>query len=78
MVELDDLIARARALPPMTEAELRAQSDSFVRAEMAWGSDADEAAYRAAWEAADWPEMDRLAAEAQARVAAFDRIRGQK
>lgn len=49
--ELKQLLAKAKerweALTPAEqEAELRAQRDSWVRAEMAFGSDADEAAYR--------------------------------
>ena len=34
--------------PPMTDAELADQRASWVRGEMGMGSDADEAAYRAA------------------------------
>ena len=34
--------------PPMTDAELAEQRASWVRGEMGMGSDADEAAYRAA------------------------------
>jgi len=45
--ELDALLEAARAAPPMTEAELRAQRDSWVRGEMAIGLDRQEAAFRA-------------------------------
>lgn len=49
---LDELLRRAvarfRAMTPeQQEAELRAQRESWVRGEMAMGSDADEVRYRA-------------------------------
>ena len=43
---LDALLAKARAAPPMTEEEKRDQMRSWVRGEMAFGSDADERAWR--------------------------------
>ena len=43
---LDALLAMARAAPPMTEEEKRAQMQSWVRGEMGFGSDADERAWR--------------------------------
>lgn len=61
----------------MSPEELRAQRDSYVRAEMGFGSDADEAAYRAALFAGDKAELDRLEAASQARMAAYDRIKGK-
>lgn len=76
MTKLDDLIAQARAMPPMTEAELKAQRDSFVRAEVGFGSDADEAAYRAALVESDTETLARLSAEADARMAFFDKTHG--
>ena len=50
-----------------TEEELRAQRRSYVASEAAWGSDVDEAAYRAAHERGDKEEMVRLDAEAEKR-----------
>ena len=44
--KLDALLAKARAAPPMTEEEKRAQMQSWVRGEMGFGSDADERAWR--------------------------------
>jgi len=43
---LDALLAKARDAPPMTQAEKRAQMQSWVRGEMGFGSDADERAWR--------------------------------
>ena len=42
--ELDDLLEKARYDPPMTKAERAEQMQSWMRGEMAIGSDADEAA----------------------------------
>ncbi len=50
-----------------TDEELRAQRRSWVASEAAWGSDADEAAYRAAFDRGDKEEMVRLDAEGEAR-----------
>lgn len=50
-----------------TEEELRAQRRSDVASEAAWGSDADEAAYRSAVERGDKAEIARLAIEAERR-----------
>lgn len=49
--ELKELMAKVKArwaamTPAEQEAELAAQRASYVRAEMAFGSDADEAEYR--------------------------------
>lgn len=73
LAELLPLAAKHR----MTEAEIAAQRDSFVRAEMGFGSDADEAAFRAALEAGDTEALSRLEAASQARMAAYDRIKGK-
>lgn len=73
LAELLSLAAKHR----MTEAEIAAQRDSFVRAEMGFGSDADEAAFRAALEAGDTEALSRLEAASQARMAAYDRIKGK-
>jgi hypothetical protein len=50
-----------------TEEELRAQRRSYAATEAAWGSDADEAAYRAACNRGDKEEMARLEAEGEKR-----------
>ena len=64
--ELLALLKRAAA-HEMTPDEMRAQRRSVVAAEMAMGSDADEAAYHLAWERGDEAEMARLQAEGEAR-----------
>lgn len=69
--ELLDALRRA-AGRKMTPAEVAAQRRSYVRAEIGFGSDADEAAYRAALVAGSTAALARLEAEAQARMAAFD------
>jgi hypothetical protein len=77
MTDLEKLIADARAkVDAMTPQELRAmleqQARSVARAEAAFGSDADEAAYSAAYMAGDQAAIDRLNAEGEARVARLD------
>lgn len=62
-----ELTALLRNMRPATKAELRAQRRSWVAAEAAFGSDTDEAAYRAAVEHEDKAEIARLDAEAEAR-----------
>ena len=52
----------------MTPEEIEAQRKSFARAEMGFGSDADEAAYRAALDANGTEELARLDAEAEERM----------
>ena len=62
-------IAAYKAMSPAErEAMHQAQRRSWARAEIGFGSDADEARYRVA----DTDERKRLDAEANARVAAFD------
>ncbi len=68
MTDLERLIKAARERGPMTEAELKAQRESFVRAEVGMGSDRDEAAFRAAMDRGDKAEMARLEAEGLARM----------
>lgn len=46
--KLERMIEDARKRPPMTDDEMREQQASFVRGQLAFGLDADEAAYRAA------------------------------
>ena len=74
--ELDALIARARNAPPMTEAEIKAQRDSFARAELGFGSDEQEAEYAAALLRGDDETVKRCEAEAQVRMAKFDEPSG--
>lgn len=71
---LDALLAAARARGPMTDAEIDAQRRSFILGEAAFGSDRDEAAYRAAHERGDAAELARLDDEAEKRVAAATAI----
>jgi hypothetical protein len=66
--ELTALIKRARQ-HRATPAERRAQRRSWIAAEMAAGSDADEAEYREALAAGDRVKLARLDAEADARRA---------
>ena len=67
-------VARYKA---MTQEERRAhdlaQKESFVRAEVGFGSDADEAAYRDAYRSGDTETLRRLQAEETARLAQFDK-----
>jgi hypothetical protein len=55
----------------LSETMMQAQCKSLARAEAGFGSDADEAAYRAALVAGDDETISRLDAEAAARVAAL-------
>jgi hypothetical protein len=64
--DLDALLKRA-VERGVTEEELCAQRRSYVASEAALGSDADEAAYRAALERGDKDEIIRLDAEAEER-----------
>ncbi len=71
MTTLSDLIARDRAAyeamtPAEREETRRHQRESWVRGEVGFGSDADEAAYRVALELGDKEMLARL----EARVAA--------
>lgn len=67
---LDELLELNRG-HQMSETELRAQRDSFVRAQMGFGSDADEAAYRAALAAGDPQGIAQHEAASQDRVAQY-------
>lgn len=67
---LDALLAQAKAHRPMTPEEVEAQRQSWVRGEMGLGSDADEAAYRAALESGDTETLKRLDLESMQRVEA--------
>ena len=60
----------------MSEEELRVQRDSFVRAQMGFGSDADEAAYRAALDAGDPREIELHEAASQLRMWHYDQKQG--
>lgn len=59
----------------MTEEEVRVQRDSFVRAQIGFGSDADEAAYRAALDAGNAREIELHEAASQLRMKHYDEIR---
>ncbi len=77
--ELLAMIQRAvEAYREMTPAErarmMKQQRRSWARAEAGFGSDADEAAYRAALEAGDAATISRLNAEAEARVRAMEAV----
>jgi len=63
---LDALLAKAKECK-MTEEELRIQRRNHVASEAAWGSDADEAAYRDALTRNDKEEIARLDKEAEHR-----------
>jgi hypothetical protein len=67
--ELLALLERARSLPPPTPEEIAAQRRSYVAAEAAMGTDADEAAYSVALDTGDTATLARLDAEADARHA---------
>jgi len=73
LAELLPLAAKHRMSPD----ELRAQRDSFIRAECGFGSDAQEAAHAVALLSGDKAEVARLEEASQARMAAFDKIRGE-
>lgn len=64
--ELDALLDAA-IKRGVTEEDLRAQRRSWVAGEAAMGNDADEAAYRAAYDRDDKEEMARLDAEGEKR-----------
>lgn len=66
--DLNELLVLCRG-HEMTEEELAAQRESFVLAEMAFGDDAAEAAYRAAVSRGDRDEIDRLDKLAEQRLA---------
>jgi hypothetical protein len=72
--ELVELVRKAMAkfdaLPPQVQAELRRkQRTSFVLAEAGFGSDKDEADYRAAVLANDAKRVAELESKARQRVA---------
>ncbi len=65
---LDQAAAKVNALTPVERAEMaRQQRRSWVLAEAAFGSDADEAAYRRALDSGDRIELERLDREADQR-----------
>lgn len=77
--DLNNLIVQAKttwdAMSPAEQQRMLAvQRRSFVLAEAGMGSDADEAAYRAAWRRGDEFEMARLDHEAKDRIEAARRI----
>ena len=70
---LKEAVEAVRRMAPEDQAAMwEAQRRSFVRAEVGFGSDADEAAYYAAIRRGDHAEVARLKAEQDDRLAAFD------
>lgn len=68
--------ARVDAMSPEERAAMLArQRESFSRAEMGFGSDADRAEYRAALESGDPAEIDRVKQKEAARLEAYDKIK---
>lgn len=70
--DLATLIADAIARGPMTPEERAAQRRGYLRAEMSFGSDKDEADRAAALVAGDTETLARLDREAKARADAAD------
>lgn len=75
--DIDDLLKRAFAhvaamTPEERSAMYEAQRESWCRAELGFGTDADEAEYRAALARGDEETMIRLEREARERIARFD------
>lgn len=64
----ETLIALAKEVQPITEAELAAQQESYVLSEMAMGSDRDEANYRAALFSGDKVQLRKLDQDSENRV----------
>jgi hypothetical protein len=62
----------ARMTPAEREAMYRAQQDSFVRAEMAFGSDADEAEYGDALASGDPERIEAAKRRERERIAAYE------
>lgn len=72
--QLKEAIEAFRALPPDVQERLLAeQRRSWVRGEVALGSDRDEAAYRKALAAGDQATLQRLKDEAAKRLKNFDK-----
>jgi hypothetical protein len=76
--DLAKLIAEANArfdalTPEQKRAHREEQRRSYLRAEAAFGSDADEAAYRAALASDDKTALVALEAQAVERMSAVDR-----
>lgn len=65
--DLNELLQLCRG-HEMTVEEIAAQRQSYARAELGFGTDADEAAYRAAVARGDRHEVERLDREAEARM----------
>lgn len=68
--DLNELLVLCRG-HDMTPEEIAAQRTSFVRAEVGFGSDSDEAAYRAAVASGDRATVERLDREAELRMTRF-------
>lgn len=74
--DLNEMLELART-HRMTVEETQAQRKSFVVAEMAFGTDADELAYRRAVENGDGAEIARLDAAAAERAAWARKVIGE-
>ena len=65
-----EAVERYERMSPAEKAEMwKAQKRSFVIGDAGFGSDRDEAEYRAAFDAGDTEEMARLDAESEKRMA---------
>lgn len=64
-----------KATPKQREDMLRKQRESYVRAEIAFGSDKDEAFWRKAYEENDTETLRRLKHEETQRLARYDEKR---
>lgn len=78
MTDLEKLIERAKAkydaMTPQERSALhRAQRDSYARAEVAFGSDEDEAEYNAAILSGDADRIANCRCKEAARLAAYDK-----
>jgi hypothetical protein len=80
MSRLDELFAEARAYweamtPGERAAMVEAQAASYARAEAAFGSDADEAEYRAALESGDAERLAEVKRKQDERLRRLDATR---
>lgn len=73
-MDLAALIEKAKQITHRTPEQARAARRGYVLAEAALGGDADEAAWREAFNAGDQTALDRLNAEGEARLAIADEI----
>ena len=83
MTALEELMAKARAeyeamTPAQRNALHREQRESYVRAEIALGSDADEAEYNEAILSGDQARIAECKRKESARLAAYDALIAQE